>query len=57
MLAPGDVSALADWLARLARVPSLRASIGAAAARRARQRPTWDESAGRFFETLRGVVG
>jgi glycosyltransferase involved in cell wall biosynthesis len=57
MVAPADVPALADWLARLASDPALRASIGVAAARRALQRPTWDESAARFFDTLRGVVG
>lgn len=56
MVAPGDVQALADWLARLAREPELRRSIGAAAAHRASQRPTWDETAARFFDTLRAVV-
>jgi glycosyltransferase involved in cell wall biosynthesis len=52
----GDVEALSQALLRLAFDGGLRAQLGAAAKRRALERPTWDESAGLFFEAIREVV-
>lgn len=53
---PGDVAALADALARLARDDALRARMSAAARKRASAWPTWDETAATFFAALREVV-
>jgi glycosyltransferase involved in cell wall biosynthesis len=50
---PGDVTALRDALARLAGEERLRRDLGAAAARRAAERPTWAQSASLFFSALR----
>jgi glycosyltransferase involved in cell wall biosynthesis len=50
---PGDVAALRDALARLAGDEGLRRALGAAAARRAADRPTWARSAALFFSALR----
>jgi glycosyltransferase involved in cell wall biosynthesis len=50
---PGDVAALRDALARLAGDERLRRDMGAAAARRAADRPTWAQSAALFFSALR----
>jgi glycosyltransferase involved in cell wall biosynthesis len=50
---PGDVAALRDALARLAGDEGLRRAMGAAAARRAADRPTWAQSAALFFAALR----
>jgi glycosyltransferase involved in cell wall biosynthesis len=50
---PGDVAALRDALARLAGDEGLRRDMGAAAARRAADRPTWAWSAALFFSALR----
>jgi glycosyltransferase involved in cell wall biosynthesis len=50
---PGDVAALRDALARLAGDEGLRLALGAAAARRAADRPTWAQSATLFFAALR----
>jgi glycosyltransferase involved in cell wall biosynthesis len=50
---PGDVAALRDALARLAGDGGLRRDMGAAAARRAADRPTWAQSAALFFSALR----
>jgi glycosyltransferase involved in cell wall biosynthesis len=50
---PGDVPALRDALARLAADEDLRRGMGAAAARRAADRPTWAQSAALFFSALR----
>jgi glycosyltransferase involved in cell wall biosynthesis len=50
---PGDVAALRDALARLAGDEGLRRALGAAAARRAADRPTWAQSAALFFTALR----
>jgi glycosyltransferase involved in cell wall biosynthesis len=50
---PGDVGALRDALARLAGDEGLRRALGAAAARRAADRPTWAQSAALFFSALR----
>ncbi|MDQ3859871.1 MAG: glycosyltransferase family 4 protein [Actinomycetota bacterium] len=53
---PGDVDALADVLARLAVDEDERTRLGAAAKRRARSRPTWEESARLFFAAIREAV-
>jgi glycosyltransferase involved in cell wall biosynthesis len=50
---PGDVDGLAAALARLAGDAALRRAMGAAAAGRAAGRPTWAQSAARFFDALR----
>jgi glycosyltransferase involved in cell wall biosynthesis len=50
---PGDVAALRDALARLAGDEDLRRTMGAAAVRRAGDRPTWEQSAALFFAALR----
>jgi glycosyltransferase involved in cell wall biosynthesis len=50
---PGDVAALRDALARLAGDEGLRRAMGAAAAERAAERPTWAQSAALFFSALR----
>jgi glycosyltransferase involved in cell wall biosynthesis len=57
LLAPiGDVGALADGLRRLAHDPELRARMGRAAAVRAEARPTWDQTADRFFAVIAEVL-
>jgi glycosyltransferase involved in cell wall biosynthesis len=56
LVEPGDVDALAQALKRLALDSDLRARLGAAAKRRALERPTWDMSAQRFFAAIREVV-
>ena len=53
LVPPGDVEGLARALALLATDEPLRRRMGEAARLRASQRPTWRESAGRFFEALR----
>jgi glycosyltransferase involved in cell wall biosynthesis len=50
LIAPvGDIGALSDAIARLARDRELTARMARAAAVRAAARPTWDETAERFF--------
>lgn len=56
ILEPGDRPALTAALARLAADAGDRARLGAAAAVRARSRPTWDDTAARFFDLLAGVA-
>lgn len=56
MAEPGDVAGLTDALQRLASDPALRHSLGEAARRRALTRPTWEETARRFFAAVRRVV-
>jgi glycosyltransferase involved in cell wall biosynthesis len=56
LVEPGDVDALAQALVRLASDEEARASLGAAAKRRALKRPTWDESAALFFAAIREVL-
>jgi glycosyltransferase involved in cell wall biosynthesis len=51
----GDVPALGAAIEQLARDPDLRASMGDAARRRAAARPTWDETAARFFGIIEEV--
>jgi len=53
---PGDVVALRAALRRLLDEPELRATLGAAARQRALGRPTWEETAGLFFDELRRVI-
>jgi glycosyltransferase involved in cell wall biosynthesis len=53
LLAPGDIEALSHALERLALDQEVRARLGAAAKRRALARPTWEDSAGRFFAVIR----
>ena len=56
LVPPGDVEALSRALALLAADQPLRRRMGEAARRRAASRPTWRESAGRFFDSLREAV-
>ena len=56
ILRPGDRSGLAAALARLAADAGYRERLAAAAARRARRLPTWDETTARFVELLAGVA-
>jgi glycosyltransferase involved in cell wall biosynthesis len=56
LVEPGDAEALFRALLRLASDEDLRATLGAAAARRALARPTWEESAALFFTAIREVV-
>ncbi len=56
----GDLPALGTAIEQLARDPGLRTRMGNAARRRAAARPTWDETAARFFgiiEEVRKRVG
>jgi len=52
----GDVPALAGAIESLARDPALRERIGHAAGVRAAARPTWDETAARFFGVIEEVL-
>ena len=52
----GDVPALGRAIEGLARDPALRGRLGRAALVRAAARPTWDETAARFFEIIHEVV-
>jgi len=45
----GDVPALSAAIEQIARDPGLRTRMGRAAGQRAAARPTWDETAARFF--------
>jgi glycosyltransferase involved in cell wall biosynthesis len=54
---PGDIEGLTRALQSLAEDEELRQSLGQAAAKRALQRPTWEESAELFFGAIREVVG
>jgi glycosyltransferase involved in cell wall biosynthesis len=51
----GDVPALSAAVEQMARDDLLRTRIASAAARRAETRPTWDETAERFFAVIREV--
>jgi glycosyltransferase involved in cell wall biosynthesis len=54
---PGDLAALARALERLACDEPLRRRLGEAAQQRARTRPTWEETAALFFQTVREAAG
>jgi glycosyltransferase involved in cell wall biosynthesis len=56
LVEPGDVDALAQALKWLALDVDLRTTLGAAAQRRALERPTWEGSAECFFAAIREVV-
>ncbi|HEX8759749.1 MAG TPA: glycosyltransferase family 4 protein [Jatrophihabitans sp.] len=56
VLPPGDVPELTAALRRLADDEPYRRRLGQAARRRAAALPTWEESAGRLFATLRAVA-
>ena len=56
ILAPGDVAGLARAMERLAVDEPLRLRLGGAARQRALARPTWEETATLFFETVRGAI-
>lgn len=56
VLEPGDVSGLAEGLERLALDPGLRRRLAAAARRRARSLPTWEDTASVVFASLHEVV-
>ena len=52
----GDVLALRGAIESLARDPALRERLGRAANLRAASRPTWDETAARFFAIIQDVL-
>ena len=52
----GDVPALGTAIEQLARDPGVRARMGRAAGQRAAARPTWDETAARFFGIIEEVL-
>jgi glycosyltransferase involved in cell wall biosynthesis len=56
LVSAGDVPALGDAIETLARDAALRKRLGRAARVRAAARPTWDETAARFFEIIHEVV-
>jgi glycosyltransferase involved in cell wall biosynthesis len=56
VLPPGNVPQLTAALRRLADDEPYRRRLGQAARRRAAALPTWEESAGRLFATLRAVA-
>jgi glycosyltransferase involved in cell wall biosynthesis len=55
LVSAGDVPALASAIERLAHDPALRERLGRAAQIRAAARPTWDETAARFFAFIHEV--
>lgn len=56
MAEPGDITGLAEALRRLTEDSGLREQLATAALARAERFPTWDDSAGVFFGTIREVV-
>ncbi len=54
---PGDSRALTGALLRLSEDRDLRAAMGDAARSRARTFLTWEQTASRFFDELRAIVG
>jgi glycosyltransferase involved in cell wall biosynthesis len=56
LLPVGDVAALGGAIEWLARDPAARERLGRAARVRAAARPTWDETAARFFAIIRDVL-
>jgi glycosyltransferase involved in cell wall biosynthesis len=53
---PGDLGGLSRALGRLAFDEPLRQRLGAAACRRAQSRPTWADTARRFYELVREAI-
>ena len=56
LITPGDIEGLARGLRMLANDEQLRRDLGQAAARRALERPTWEESAALLFRAIREVI-
>ena len=56
LVSVGDVPALSDAIELLARDPALRERLGRAAYIRAAARPTWDDTAARFFTIIHEVL-
>jgi glycosyltransferase involved in cell wall biosynthesis len=56
LIEPGDVTALAACLLRLATDDGWREELRRGARRRGRTLPTWDYAAGRFFAALSALV-
>ena len=56
LVEPGDLNGLALALKRLADDAALRRQLGQAARQRALARPTWEQSAARFFALIREEV-
>jgi glycosyltransferase involved in cell wall biosynthesis len=56
LLPGGDVAALGGAIEWRARDPAARERLGRAARVRAAARPTWDETAARFFAIIRDVL-
>jgi glycosyltransferase involved in cell wall biosynthesis len=53
---PGDVAGLADALLRLSRDSARRADMAAAASARGARLPTWEDTAAKFFESVRDLL-
>jgi glycosyltransferase involved in cell wall biosynthesis len=56
ILEPGDLAGLTGAMARLASDEQLRRRLGQAARQRALSRPTWEQAAELFFETIREAL-
>jgi glycosyltransferase involved in cell wall biosynthesis len=56
LLEPGDITGLTAALLRLSQDTSYRQALGRAAARRAAGRPTWRQSAARYFKAIREAL-
>ncbi|HET9849859.1 MAG TPA: glycosyltransferase family 4 protein [Candidatus Dormibacteraeota bacterium] len=56
LITPGDVPKLAAAIAVLATDEARRKQMGASARSRAMARPTWNQSADRFFAAIRGAI-
>lgn len=56
LVRPGDIAGLARAILQLVDDEQMRRQMGVAAAKRALSRPTWEESAGMFFQFVREVA-
>jgi glycosyltransferase involved in cell wall biosynthesis len=56
LITPGNIEGLARALQMLGNDEQLRRDLGQAAARRALERPTWEESAAVLFRTIHEVI-